>query len=137
MTNKLNASIHHMSLCAWLINKKIVKISSGSNEKMSEIYTIFNHSYDNDNFEYSSYELFKQYQYKSECKFSYLFLFLYQRKQNDVNALFGDRLIMVSMCLYTFRWSTIQWAGVPGWDGHRAWHLPGTYLSRQQWILFC
>lgn len=42
----------------------------GTGEKMTEIYTIFDHSYDNDNYttsDYTSFELFQQYQYKSEC----------------------------------------------------------------------
>lgn len=36
---------------------------------MTDIYTIFDHSYDNDNFDYGNFELFTQFQYKSECNF--------------------------------------------------------------------
>lgn len=49
---------------------------------MSEIYTIFDHSYDNDNYDYTSFELFKQYQYKSECTiFIYSFFFVCQQTE--------------------------------------------------------
>lgn len=49
--------------------------------KMTEIYTIFDQSYDNDNYttndNYTSFELFQQYQYKSECTFSFIFNFIH------------------------------------------------------------
>lgn len=93
--------------------------------KMTEIYTIFDQSYDNDNYttndNYTSFELFQQYQYKSECTISILFIRLFYFAPVN-NAFESNKSNDGFYSIYVFQMirNSMSWCARPKWPSSMA-----------------